>query len=359
MPYDLDMGLAKVADRAYGNLLPRSAIEQLQAERNAQAQQQSLEANQQIQQMRQAVLSKVDVNNPDSLKSGAAQLYQIGDNAGGKELIGLSMQIAKESRLQGKVNAMNKVLAGEGGGLGNPETIARAAALGDDKSLMGYATFLQGQDNRATDEANKLAAEERAQTRQIAEENRRNKAETDKDLKKISVPDYDIQPDIIPSAKDAEAVKKANAAAQKLIRLGETLKGLTDKNGFKYTMDVPFSDKKLGDPIAKQMDSIVQQMKLEQKTIDDLGALVGADFKFLNQFPDPTSMIDAQSMGDVGTWKTQIDDFLGRSKMAVDDIASARGYIPKKSTNDFGDAKQAPDGNFYVERNGKFFRVEQ
>jgi hypothetical protein len=231
--------------------------------------------------------------------------------------------------------------------------------------LLQLAQFQQGQQNRPVDEANRLAAEDRAQTRQIAEENRRNKAETDKDLKKISVPDFDIQPDIIPSAKDAEAVKKANAAAQKLIRLGETLKGLTDKNGFKYTMDVPFSDKKLGDPIAKQMDSIVQQMKLEQKTIDDLGALVGADFKFLNQFPDPTSMIDAQSMGDVKTWKTQMDDFLGRSKMAVNDIASARGYVPKNSgsTSDLvtptsqypeGTKAQNANGDIIVMTNGKW-----
>jgi hypothetical protein len=92
---------------------------------------------------------------------------------------------------------------------------------------------------------------------------------------------------------------------------------------------------------------------------------VGADFKFLNQFPDPTSMIDAQSMGDVKTWKTQMDDFLGRSKMAVNDIASARGYVPKNSgsTSDLvtptsqypeGTKAQNANGDIIVMTNGKW-----
>jgi hypothetical protein len=97
------------------------------------------------------------------------------------------IQLYKQVQLQQqeaqKQEMLGRAFGGGGGTTGqvDPAAIAGIGALNNDPQLMGLATFMQGQQNRTTDEQNRLASEERTQARQLSAEERarQDKIETE------------------------------------------------------------------------------------------------------------------------------------------------------------------------------------
>ena len=97
-----------------------------------------------------------------------------------------------------------------------------------------------------------------------------------------TVPGLEAAPGASPTAEDAKKVKATLDAANRLKPMVAQLRELHAKHGATMTGEA-----------AQTMDSITTAIKLEAKTIAELGALSGPDMALMNQLAgmDPTSMM--------------------------------------------------------------------
>lgn len=152
----------------------------------------------------------------------------------------------------------------------------------------------------------------------------KRKLENDKtnSLQKVAINDYDFHsPDIIPSTKDAESVKKMSAAHTNFER---TAKEIQDLLGSMDKLDYTgMTDK------GKLLKQKISEAQIQQKTIKDLGVLNGPDLPLINNtLGDVGSMTSLMTLGPDAA-KSRMQDAVNSSKNNLQSEASARGYKPK------------------------------
>lgn len=117
MPYDIQLGLASIADMAYGG----NAVQQLQNLRQAQAQQEEYQAGKARAENMRNVLSRV--RDPEQLKAAAWDMMQSGDEAGAMQLLEAYKNLTARPAAS---STIGKIQADIDAGLIDPETGAAA-----------------------------------------------------------------------------------------------------------------------------------------------------------------------------------------------------------------------------------------
>ena len=160
----------------------------------------------------------------------------------------------------------------------------------------------------------------------IALQNRKIEEQRYRD--QVSIPGYEPAEGYRPTNTDATEVKKALRSATKIKRLGGALKEKVSAYGFQPGVTLPLLGTKVGSKEFREMDRIIKAIQLEQKNLDELGALSGPDTQFLNQAPDPTSFFESESYGSPDEFNNQMDQYLNNIQSSVDEAATTYGYKP-------------------------------
>lgn len=142
------------------------------------------------------------------------------------------------------------------------------------------------------------------------------------------IPGFKVKEGANPRPQDAEEVRTAALSAQKIARLGSQLKDLVKKHGFQPGINVPVLNKAIGSKEYRTMNRLYKAIQLEQKNLDDLGALVGADFQFITQAPDPTSILESESYGSPEEYSAQMDEYLNTVGQSASEVAKMYNYEP-------------------------------
>lgn len=150
----------------------------------------------------------------------------------------------------------------------------------------------------------------------------------------VSIPGYEPAEGYRPTNTDATEVKKALRSATKIKRLGGALKEKVSAYGFQPGVTLPLLGTKVGSKEFREMDRIIKAIQLEQKNLDELGALSGPDTQFLNQAPDPTSFFESESYGSPDEFNNQMDQYLNNIQSSVDEAATTYGYKPSAVRTD-------------------------
>lgn len=153
-------------------------------------------------------------------------------------------------------------------------------------------------------------------------------------LDQVSIPGYEPAEGYRPTTTDAGVVKKAARSASKIKRLGEQLKQMTLQYGFQPGVTLPLLGTKVGSKEFRSMDRIYRAIQLEQKNLDELGAISGPDTQFLAQAPDPTSFFESESYGSPDEYASQMDEYLGNIQSSMDEAAMTYGYRPSAVRKD-------------------------
>lgn len=159
------------------------------------------------------------------------------------------------------------------------------------------------------------------------------------------LPGYEPQEGYQPTPDDAKIMKKARASSEKIKALSNRLSALVGEKGFKQGVTLPsyLGGAQIGSPEYKQMERLYKAIQLEQKNVDDLGALVGADFQFIRQAPDPLSFVDQMSYGTPEEYQEQMKEYLDTIDEKMNIMAESYGYKPTgilaKETEDELDAE--------------------
>lgn len=161
--------------------------------------------------------------------------------------------------------------------------------------------------------------------------------EQKEETRKVTVPGFEPVEEVQPSADSAKSLRDITAAKNNIKKLTNTLKGLVKEKGFQPTYPVPFTEKTAGSPEGKRLEDLNKSVQLQMKNLNELGAIQAPDVPFLQNYPDPTSIIDINSLdNDIGEWERQVEAFEQRLEDQVDAIANASGYRRK------GQEKQEP-----------------
>jgi len=183
----------------------------------------------------------------------------------------------------------------------------------------------------AQNEAQRLAQkQELDHQKTIAEINKLNRPggqiqdraaiEFKKEMAKSKIPDFDIaDPTILPSAKDAEEVKKMNVANKNFINSGN--KALSTLEGADR-LDATGFTKKGGD-----FNQNVTEMKLQAKELANLGVLNGPDLKIVED-----ALGAAQRDMLIYGPEVAKERIAGSMQTAIEKLgntAGSRGYSPK------------------------------
>jgi len=134
---------------------------------------------------------------------------------------------------------------------------------------------------------------------------------------KVAVPGFDIQPGIVPSHADSQALKGAKQAQGIISTQLEKLKKLVGAKGSEFAFGGS----------QREMAQISKQIMLNLKELENLGVLNGPDVQVLAEsFLDPTS-VGAQFRSNSTILKSY-DDFSDYLNTRVMETAKARGYVP-------------------------------
>jgi hypothetical protein len=254
-------------------------------------------------------------------------------------------KIAKEQRLQQAEEMKAKILGAAfgGGGVGeiDPTTVAAAGAMSNDPQLMGLATFLQGQQNRTTDEANRIAAEERA---------------TAKERKKADIPGFEVDPEVTIDQTSARSARELVSAIPTYEGAIKKIKKLIDKHGSTtgYGQDT--------DAVSQAFLDLLNA----ERGLNNTGVLNVGEIPTLEQVYktfDPRNPWNLTKSKD--ELKESAEQYLADRKGLIEGKLRSIGYTRKGKADagvDIKDARQAPDGNYYIPdpaRPGKYLKVEQ
>jgi hypothetical protein len=239
-------------------------------------------------------------------------------------------QAIQEMEIEGKLSEQTgKNLVGTGvgkqyltsgmagiGELMNAAPASRKAELETSKATLD-AQYKQSQIDKNNKYDPTSVAGARAAAAEVAYGKRKEK-ELEETVNKAKIADFDISsPDIIPSQKDAEEVKKYNASNKNYQQIGNRLAG---RLSALKTMD------RAGVTNAyKLIEQDLTQMALQAKELANLGVLNGPDLELVNK---DLGSINLSSINTLGT-----DAAVGRLKAALEtaqnklgNLASARGY---------------------------------
>jgi hypothetical protein len=171
------------------------------------------------------------------------------------------------------------------------------------------------------------AARESQQSLQLvlAEMAQRERAarETEEQTRGTTIPGLTVAPGAKPTAKDAEKVKASIAARERMMGAVNELMALYEKHGSEMVGDV-----------ATRYDQLKTAIKLEGKSLAELGALSGPDEALMNAISgsDPTSLKEnLKGFFSGGTWGSTPGALEGVKKWTESQTAAnmrAYGYQP-------------------------------
>jgi hypothetical protein len=156
--------------------------------------------------------------------------------------------------------------------------------------------------------------------RQNAEQ-RKIENEKKQGLQQAAIPDFEIaNPDIIPSSKDAEEVKKLNAANKTFVDVGqraaEKLTALDPEKPVEFAKGY------------KQLMQDVTEMRLQAKELANLGVLNGPDLKLVDETLGSVGLTDMAIYGREEAAK-RIQNAISTANQKLSNVAAARNYKPK------------------------------
>ena len=145
-------------------------------------------------------------------------------------------------------------------------------------------------------------------------------------ISEVAINDFDfISPDIIPTQKDAEEVKKFNASNKNYQQIGnrlasrlESLKN-TDRTGVTNAY--------------KLIEQDLTQMALQAKELANLGVLNGPDLELVNK---DLGSINLSSLNTLGADAAigRLKSALGTAQNKLGNLSNARGYAPRAGAID-------------------------
>lgn len=146
-----------------------------------------------------------------------------------------------------------------------------------------------------------------------------------KKVREASIPDFVVaDPRIIPSAKDAEEVKKQNQAYKNFSNLGnDALSIVRNLNGYDRTG--------LTNNYASLQQKITE-MRLQAKEMANLGVLNGPDLGLVDQTLGGLDLVTLNRLGPEAAAK-RIEEAISTAESKLNNAASARGYKSKAVSN--------------------------
>lgn len=165
---------------------------------------------------------------------------------------------------------------------------------------------------------------EEADLRKQEAEGRKIENEKKQNLQKVAISDFDFHdPAVVPSAKDAEAVKGINAAYKNFSRTGKEIQDLLGQmEDVDYT---GFTNR------AKLLKQKIGEAQLQQKEIKKLGVLNGPDLPLVDKtLGDVGSMSTLMLLGKDAA-KARMDEAIKNSRNNLQSEAQARGYRPRNA----------------------------
>lgn len=136
---------------------------------------------------------------------------------------------------------------------------------------------------------------------------------------------------VVPTAKDAEEVKKATASLKALQGTGTAVQrgfneaGPLDRFG---SVTIPFTNKKIGTEKGISLDSGITDMVIQLKELSNLGAITGPDMTLMESAMGNLTGVGSL-IGDKDRAIKQLNDVLNRAKSKVETNATSRGYAPQ------------------------------
>lgn len=180
-----------------------------------------------------------------------------------------------------------------------------------------FIKYTAGQKARGSAETEKFI---RNQEAQVEAEKRRLENEKQAKLDEAKVQDFDFgAPDIIPTKKDAESVKKMNTATQNFGRVADEIK--TTLSEMKSTSN-PSSLYKL----KIKLDQKLAEARLQQKTIKDLGVLNGPDLPLVDATLGDAGSITKLLMLGPDEAAKRVEEAKIAAQRNLDTESNARGY---------------------------------
>lgn len=306
MPYDLQLGIAGAADMAYGG----NAVQQLQNLRQAQAQQEEYQAGKARAEATKGILAQAG-SDPAKLKEAANAIMQTGDYETANKLLQIAVAQEKEARLQQQQQIMQDALAknilGKGG---DADKLATLGVMSNSPQLMQLAQFKQAQENRAQDEANRIAAEER-----------QTQKEQNKATKQASIPGYDILSDVVIDPATARASRELNSAIPTYENAIKKITKLIDKYG---------STVGAGTDVNEAEQAMADLMNAE-RAVNNTGVLNVGEIPVLQQL---YSTFDPRNPMNLGKSKEEMKasalSYLADRKGLIQGKLQSIGYIPKQ-----------------------------
>lgn len=152
-------------------------------------------------------------------------------------------------------------------------------------------------------------------------EARKLEADRKKGLQDASIPDFEIASEnIIPTAKDAEEIKKLNASNKTFAEIGDRAVAQVKKLDWKDRTG--FTSK------YKDLQQSVTEMRLQAKNLADLGVLNGPDLQLVDETLGSVGVTDLNLYGPEEAAK-RISSAVQTANQKLQNAASSRGYKPK------------------------------
>lgn len=244
----------------------------------------------------QEMLKGMDLSDPAAVE----KLYRI-DPA-------LGIKLMQQQRMQQQQKIMQDVLTGGGGSDANK--LAELGAMSGNPQLMQLAQFKQAQENRAIDEQNRIAAEER-----------QTQKEQEKSTKQASIPGYDILPDVVIDPATARASRELNSAIPTYENAIKKIEKLIDKHG--STVGVGTDTNEVEQAMADLMNA--------ERAVNNTGVLNVGEIPVLQQL---YSTFDPRNPMNLGKSKEEMKaaalSYLADRKGLIQGKLKSIGYIPKE-----------------------------
>lgn len=250
--------------------------------------------------------SMVDLLNTSDPQQRAIKLAESQDPT----LQQLGLKALLQNTTQKPYSSVGKIQADLAAGLIDPQTAQAALAKATTVSPLfggGLTPYQQQQ----------IDLQNRRLEFQQDNINRINKKEETR-LKQLKVPGYDLSPDYEPTVKEAQDLRKITSARETITRETMNLQKLVKDHGRNIAIDPELRSKS---------NQILQKITLNQKELENLGALAGPDQEILQKLlPDPVSATGLWMGGD--DVANQYNDFIQYVNNRANDAAGQRGYIP-------------------------------
>lgn len=225
------------------------------------------------------ILSKVDINDPAAI----AKIMQVEPELG--------LKLMQQQRLLREQQMMESLLSG---GIGE---------MGD-----AGAYIMAGSENPILRGVGEMQLEEIKTQREIDKENRKAAKEAEKARKAATIPNFELQPDVVPSASDVSKAKQMLNDKQAFLSTLDEMERLFDKYG---GVTETFNPTAAAEYRTKQ-----KQIALAAKGLFELGALQAPDLE----------LIDKMQIDPVGRDAAYRID----PKAIKDSIGSLRGFVENK-----------------------------